>query len=51
MEKQFELDENLEKDLKDCKKNAEFLEKVLTMLVKGFVPEYQIDLKLKKMTP
>ena len=40
MEKQFELDEKLEKDLKDCKKNAEFLEKILTMLVKGFAPEY-----------
>ena len=39
-EKDFKLDENLEKDIKECKKHAEFVEKVLTMLVKGFAPEY-----------
>ena len=39
-EKTFILDEKLEKDIKDCKKNAEILEKILTMLVKGFAPEY-----------
>jgi hypothetical protein len=39
-EKTFVLDEKLEKDIKDCKKNAEVLEKILTMLVKGFAPEY-----------
>ncbi len=36
----FKLDEKLEKDIKECKKNAELLEKILTMLVKGFAPEY-----------
>ena len=40
MEQEFKLDEKLEKDLKDCKKNAEIMEKILTMLVKGFAPEY-----------
>lgn len=35
-----QLDENLKKDIKDCKEKAEFLEKVLTMIVKGFVSEY-----------
>ena len=39
-EKVFNLDEKLEKDLKECKKNAELIEKLLTMLVKGFAPEY-----------
>lgn len=39
-EKLIKLDENLEKDIKECKKQAEFIEKVLTMLVKGFVSEY-----------
>lgn len=39
-EKTFELDKDLEKDIKDCKKTAEFIEKLLTMLVKGFTPEY-----------
>jgi hypothetical protein len=39
-EKQIKLDEKLEKDIKDCKRKAEFIEKVLTMLVKGFAPEY-----------
>ncbi len=39
-EKTYILDENLEKDIKECKKNAEILEKILTMLVKGFAPEY-----------
>lgn len=38
--KTVKLDSELEKDIKDCKKKAEFVEKVLTMLVKGFVPEY-----------
>ena len=36
----LELDKELEKDIKDCKKAAEFIEKLLTMLVKGFAPEY-----------
>ncbi len=36
----FKLDEKLEKEIKECKKNAELLEKILTMLVKGFAPEY-----------
>ncbi len=39
-EKTFKLDKDLEKDIKDCKKTAEFIEKILTMLVKGFTPEY-----------
>lgn len=39
-EKTLQLDKDLEKDLKDCKKNAEIIEKVLTMLVKGFASEY-----------
>ena len=39
-EKNYILDENLEKDIKECKKNAEILEKILTMLVKGFASEY-----------
>ncbi len=39
-EKSVQLDEKLEKDIKECKKHAEFIEKVLTMLVKGFAPEY-----------
>ena len=39
-EKTYILDENLEKDIKECKKSAEILEKILTMLVKGFAPEY-----------
>ena len=39
-EKKYKLDKALEKDIKDCKKTAEFIEKILTMLVKGFVPEY-----------
>ena len=39
-EKTFKLDKDLEKDIKDCKKTAEFIEKLLTMLVKGFTPEY-----------
>lgn len=36
----IELDEKLKQDIKDCKKNVEFLEKILTMIVKGFAPEY-----------
>ena len=39
-EKTLQLDAELEKDIKDCKKNAEIIEKVLTMLVKGFASEY-----------
>ncbi len=39
-EKTLELDKDLEQDIKECKKNAEFVEKVLTMLVKGFASEY-----------
>ncbi len=39
-EKIIKLDSELEKDIKDCKKKAEFIEKVLTMLVKGFASEY-----------
>ena len=36
----YELDEELKKDIKDCKKMAEFIEKILTMIVKGFASEY-----------
>ena len=36
----LKIDKDLEKDIKDCKKFAEFIEKILTMLVKGFTPEY-----------
>ena len=39
-EKKFEIEEGLKKDLKHCKEKAELLEKFLTMLVKGFAPEY-----------
>ena len=39
-EKSLQLDKDLEKDIQECKKNAEFIEKVLTMLVKGFASEY-----------
>lgn len=39
-EKTIELDKKLEKDIKECKEKAELLEKFLTMLVKGFAPEY-----------
>lgn len=39
-EKTLQLDKELEQDIKDCKKNAELIEKVLTMLVKGFASEY-----------
>ena len=35
-----ELDSKIKKDFKDCKEKVEFLEKVLTMIVKGFAPEY-----------
>lgn len=40
MEQNLKLDEKLKQDIKECKKNAELLEKILTMLVKGFAPEY-----------
>ena len=36
----IKLDEAIEKDYKECKAKVEFLEKVLTMLVKGFASEY-----------
>lgn len=36
----LKLDKELEKDIKDCKKAAEVIEKLLAMLVKGFAPEY-----------
>ncbi len=39
-EKTIELDAGIKKDIKDCKEKVEFLEKVLTMLVKGFASEY-----------
>lgn len=39
-EKQMELDEGIKKDFKECKEKAELVEKFLTMLVKGFAPEY-----------
>ena len=38
--KEFKLDAQLEKDYKECKEKAELIEKFLTMLVKGFAPEY-----------
>ncbi len=40
VEKAIELDKKLEKDIKECKQKAELVEKFLTMLVKGFAPEY-----------
>ena len=39
-EKTMKLDASIQKDIKDCKQKVEFLEKVLTMIVKGFAPEY-----------
>ena len=39
-EQNMELEESLKKDIKDCKQKVEFLEKVLTMIVKGFASEY-----------
>ena len=36
----MQLDEGIKKDYKECKEKAEILEKFLTMLVKGFAPEY-----------
>ena len=38
--KLLQLDEDLKKDIESCKKAAEIIEKLLTMLVKGFAPEY-----------
>ena len=35
-----ELDAELKRDIKDCKEKAEFIERVLTMIVKGFISEY-----------
>jgi hypothetical protein len=40
MEQNLELDEKLKDDIKDCKEKVEFLEKILTMIVKGFASEY-----------
>lgn len=39
-EKQMKLDSSIEKDVKFCKEKVEFIEKVLTMIVKGFASEY-----------
>ena len=39
-EKMFKLDEGIKKDYKECKEKAELIETILTMLVKGFAPEY-----------
>ena len=39
-QKELKLDSNLEKDIQDCKKGVELLEKILTMIVKGFASEY-----------
>ena len=39
-EKTIKLDAGIEKDIKDCNQKVEFLEKVLTMIVKGFASEY-----------
>ena len=39
-EKKLELDEGIKKDYKKCKEKAELIEKLLTMMVKGFAPEY-----------
>jgi hypothetical protein len=39
-EKMMELDSDIKKDIKECKKGVELLEKILTMIVKGFAPEY-----------
>lgn len=36
----LKLDESIKKDVKECKEKVEFLEKILTMLVKGFTSEY-----------
>lgn len=36
----LKLDEGIERDIKECKEKVEFLEKVLTMIVKGFASEY-----------
>ncbi len=39
-EKKMKLDEGIKEDIRDCKQKVELLEKVLTMLVKGFASEY-----------
>ena len=39
-EKELKLDEGIVRDFKHCKEKAELVEKLLTMLVKGFAPEY-----------
>lgn len=39
-QKELKLDESIAKDYKKCKEQVEFLEKFLTMLVKGFASEY-----------
>ena len=39
-ENRMKVDPSIERDVKFCKEKVEFLEKVLTMLVKGFASEY-----------
>lgn len=39
-QKELQLDAGIKRDYKECKEKVELLEKVLTMLVKGFAPEY-----------
>ena len=39
-EKTYEIDESIKKDVKQCKEKVELVEKLLTMLVKGFASEY-----------
>ena len=36
----LELDKGIKKDIRECQEKVEFLEKVLTMIVKGFASEY-----------
>jgi len=39
-ENSMKLDEKITKDIKDCREKVELLERILTMLVKGFASEY-----------
>lgn len=39
-DKTLKLDAGIKRDIKDCKEKVEFLEKILTMIVKGFASEY-----------
>lgn len=39
-ENTMKLDESIKNDFRQCKEKAELVEKFLTMLVKGFAPEY-----------